>query len=75
MLHETDSVKYLAIQIDKRLTQKQKINHVAINPSKGNAVLDIKTLKSVYYAKFESHLCYASLVWAQNTNSIKRLHL
>ena len=32
-------------------------------------------MRSVYYAIFESHLCYASLVWAQNTNSVKRLHL
>ena len=43
--------------------------------SKLRHVLDIKTLRSVYYAIFESHLCYASLVWAQNTNSVKRLHL
>ena len=32
-------------------------------------------LKSVYYAIFKSHLCYASLVWAENTNSGIRLHL
>ena len=32
-------------------------------------------LRSVYYAIFESHLCYASYVWVQNTNSVKRLHL
>ena len=81
-LFETDSVKYLGIQIDKRLTWKQQINHGALKLDKANAmlsklrhVLDIKTLRSVYYAIFESHLCYASLVWAQNTNSVKRLHL
>ena len=43
--------------------------------SKLRHVLDIKTLRSVYYAIFESYLCDASLVWAQNTNSVKRLHL
>ena len=43
--------------------------------SKLRHVLDIKTLRSVYYAIFESHLCYASLAWAQKTNSVKRLHL
>ena len=66
---ETDSVKYLEIQIEKRLTWKQQINHVALKLNKANAmlsklrhVLDIKTLRSVYYAIFESHLCYASLV-------------
>ena len=81
-LYETDSVRYLGIQIDKRLTWKQQINHVALKLNKANAillqlrhVLDITTLRPVYYAIFESHLCYASLVWAQNTNSIKRLHL
>ena len=78
-LYETDSVKYLG---DKKLTWKQQINHVALKLNKANAmlsklrhVLDIKTLRSVYYAIFESHLCYASLVWAQNTNSVKRLYL
>ena len=81
-LYETDSVKYLGIQIDKRLTWKQHINHVALKLNKANAmlsklthVLDIKTLRSVYYAIFESHLCYASLIWAQNTNSVKKASL
>ena len=81
-LYETDSVKYLGIQIDKGLTWKQHINHVALKLNKANAilsklrhVLDIKTLRSVYYAIFESHLCYASLVWAQSNISVKRLHL
>ena len=81
-LYETDSVRYLGIQIDKRLTWKQQINNVALKLNKANAmlsklrhVLDIKTLRSVYYAIFESHLCYASLVWAENTVSVKRLPL
>ena len=43
--------------------------------SKLRHILDIKTLRSVYYAIFESHLCYASLVWAQNTNSVKKASL
>ena len=58
-LCETDSVKYLGIQIDKRLTWKQQINHVARKLNKANAmlsklrhVLDVKTLSSVYYAIF-----------------------
>ena len=43
--------------------------------SKLRHVLDKKTLKSVHYAIFESHLCYASLAWAQNTNLVKRLQM
>ena len=40
--------------------------------SKLNHVLNKKL---VYYQIFEFHLCYASLVWAQKTNSFERLHL
>ena len=32
-------------------------------------------MRSVYYAIFESHLSYVSIVWTQNTNSVKRHHL
>ena len=81
-LHETDSLRYLGIKIDKRLTRKHQINHVALKLNKADAmmsklrhVLDIKTLRSVYYAIFESHLCNASLVWVQKNNSVKRLYL
>ena len=81
-LYETDSVKNLGIQIEKRLTWKQQISHVVLKLNKANAmlsklryVLDIKTLKSVKYTIFESHLCYASVVWTQNTNSVKTFHL
>ena len=81
-LYEIDSIKYLVIRIDKRLTRKQQINHVALKLNKANAmlsklrhVLDIKALRSVYYTIWESHLCYYSLVWTQSTNSVKRLHL
>ena len=70
------------IQVDKRLTWKQQINDVALKLNKANAMLskirralDIKTLRAVYYALFESHLYSALRLWAQNTNSVKRLHL
>ena len=38
-LYEADSVKYLGIQIDKRLTWMQQINHVALKLNKANAML------------------------------------
>ena len=75
-------MKYLEIQIDKTLTWKQQINHVALKLNKASAmlskfryVLEMKTLSSVYYAMFDSHLCYASLVWHKKPNSVQRLHL
>ena len=58
------------------------MNHVALKVNKSNAMLsklrhalDIKTLSSVFYAIFKSYLGFASLVRAQNTNSVKRLPL
>ena len=40
MLYEIDSVKYLEIEIDKRLTWKQQMFHVALNKlNKANAML------------------------------------
>ena len=37
-LYETDSVKYLGIQIDKTLSRKQQINHVALKLNKADAI-------------------------------------
>ena len=49
-LHETDSVRYLRIQIVKRLTWKQQINHAALKLDKANAI--------VYKNSEVSLLCY-----------------
>ena len=75
-LFETDSVKYLGIEIDKRSVWKQQINHVALKLKKANVilsklrdVLDI-TLTSVSYVKRESYIWYTSLVWVQNSDSV-----
>ena len=79
-LYPTNSLKYLGIDIDENLTWKKQISDIAINLNKPNGILsrlrhfiDRKTLKSIYHAIFEPHLCYSSLVWAKNTNSFKRL--
>ena len=37
--------------------------------------VDIKTLKSMICAIFDSRLSYASLVWVHNSSSVKRLHI
>ena len=62
-LYEKNSVRYFGIQIDRRLTWKDQINHVAPKLKKVNAilsklahVLDLKSLRSVYYAVFECNL-------------------
>ena len=38
-LYQTDSVKYLGIQITESWTGKQQINHLAIKLNRANAVL------------------------------------
>ena len=79
-LYPTNSVKCLNIKIDENVDWKQQISGIAIKLNRTNAILfslrhfiDRKTLKSIYHAIFEPHLCYLSLVWAQNVNSIKVL--
>ena len=78
-LYPTNSVKYLGLKINENLNWKQQISDIAIKLNRANAILsklryliDRKPLKLIYHAIFESHLCYSSLVWAQNLNSIKR---
>ena len=72
-------MKYRGKKIDENLNWKQQISDIAIKLNTANAILsklryyiDKKTLKSVYHAIFEPHLCYSSLVWTQNLNSVKK---
>ena len=64
-LYQIDSVKYLGIHLGKYLTWKHQTNNLAIKSNKANTILsklrhyvDIKTLKSIYHAMFESNLSY-----------------
>ena len=68
--YPTKSVKYLGINIDKNLNWKQQISDTAIKLNKANGM---NSELWIYHAIFEPHLYYSLLVWAQNSNSIKRL--
>ena len=74
-LYSTNSVKYLGINIDENLNWKQQTSDIAIKLNKGNGILSKLRyfIRTIYHATFESHLYYSSLVWAQNSNSIKRI--
>ena len=57
----------------------EQINDVAVKLNKAHAILSKvrhfvhkKTIKTIYYAIFESQFFYSCLVWAQNINSIKK---
>ena len=79
-LHRTNNVKYLGIRIDENLNWKHYVNDVSTKLIRVNSILfkirnyvNLKILRSFNFAIFKSHLNYSSLVWAQNSGSIKHL--
>ena len=79
-LHPSTSVKYLGVRIDKFLHWHDQVNSIAVKLNRANALLlkiknyvNMKTLRNIYYAIFDSHLTYSCIVWAQNINTVKRL--
>ena len=79
-LYPTESVKYLGVKIDTKLTWQHHVNGLTIKLNRANALLlkireyvSLKILRSIYFAIFDSHLYFCCLVWAQNFSSIKRI--
>ena len=79
-LYPTPSVKYLAVKIDQNLNWHHHINYLAAKLNRANALLikirnyvNPNVLRSIYFAMFYSHLNYASLIWAQNSNVIQQI--
>ena len=63
-----DSVKYLRIRTDENLNWKQ-VSHIAIKLNGVNALLfkirnivNVNTLKTIYYTIFDSHINYANVI-------------
>ena len=70
-LYPTDSLKYLDIRIDENLKRKHHVSDIVIKLNRANALLfkirnfvNVDTLKTVYYAIFDSHINYVNVVWA-----------
>ena len=79
-LYPSQSVRYLCINIDQILNWKDHINDIAVKLNRANALLfktrnfvNITILKTIYFAIFDSHINYANLVWAQNSNAMSRI--
>ena len=79
-LYATESIKYLGVKIDTNLTWQHHVNDLYIKLNRANVLLfkirkyvSPKTLRSIYFAVFNSHLSYCCLVWAQNVSSIKQI--
>ena len=78
-LYPTEIVKYLGVTIDTNLTWQHHVHDLSIKLNKANALLfkigkcvSPKTLRSIYFAVFDSHLSYCCLFWGENFSSIKR---
>ena len=80
ILYPTESVKYLDVKIDANLSWQYHVNDLSIKQSRVDAFLFkmrkyiiLKTLRSIYFAIFDSYLSYRCLVWAQNCSTIQRI--
>ena len=79
-LYPSNSIKYLGVKIDENLNWKDHIHDIATKLNRANALLfkirnyvNFNTLKSIYFAIFDSHINYANLIWGQNLNSAFRI--
>ena len=69
--------KYLGIIIDEHLTFKEYMTQLRQKLNRTNGLLaklrhqvSSSLLKTIYFALFDSHLCYASQVWGQRSNNV-----
>ena len=79
-LYPSNSVKYLGVRNDKFLHWHDQVNNIAVKLNRANALLlkirnyiNMKTLRNIYYAIFDSHLTCSCIVWEQNINTVNRL--
>ena len=76
-------VKYLGMIIDNHLSWDDHIQNLSIKLSRANGILaklrhfvPRKTLISVYYAIFHSHLYYGCIVWSQSiAKNVKKINV
>ena len=78
--YPSNSVKYLGIKIDRFLHWHDQVNSTAVKLNRASELLlkirsyvNMKILRNIYFAIFDSHLSYSGIVWAQNINTIRRL--
>ena len=79
-LYLSNLVKYIGVRTDKFLHWHNQKNNITMKLNRAKALLlkirnyvNLKTLRNIYYAIFDSHLTYSCIVWAQNINTVNRL--
>ena len=77
LLERCSSYKYLGLFIDESLTWKDHVKHICQKLSKVCGILskirhcvDMKTLKTIYYALGYSYLRYCNIVWGNTSKNI-----
>ena len=79
-LYPTESVKYLGVKTDAKLSWQYKVNVLSIKFNRANALLfkmrkydTFKTLRSIYCAIFDVNLSYCSFVCSQNCSATQQI--
>ena len=73
-LYPSHHVKYLGVYLDEYLNWATHVNQLCVKLVKANAMLskihyfvnEMTTLRSIYFAIFNSHLSYACTAWGQS---------
>ena len=79
-LYPTNSKKNRGIRIDGFLHLHDQVNSIAAKPNRANELLlkfrnyvNMKTLRNIYFAIFDSHLSSSCIVSTQNIDAVRRL--
>ena len=61
---------------------KHRVSDIVIKLNRANALLfkirnfiNVKTLKAISFVIFDSHINYANVIWAQNSNAVNRVSI
>ena len=79
--YPSNSMKNVGVKTDENLNWKDHIHNIATKLNRANAILfkignyvNFNTVKSIYFAIFDSQIKYANLtIWGQNLNSAFRI--
>ena len=79
-LYPTNSKKYHEIRIDGFLHLHDQVNSIAAKPNRANEsflkfrnYVNMKTLRNIYFAIFDSHQSSSCIVSTQNIDTVRRL--
>ena len=80
ILYPSESVKYLGVKIDRNLSWQDHVNDLSFKLNRANILLlkmrkyvNLKILRSIYFAIFHCYLSYWCLAWVQNCGTIQRI--